>query len=88
MVTNAIVHGVGIVRVVADYDGTRIRVEVHDEDPAAPQAHVTHATALDEHGRGLQLIAMIADSWGTTSTPAGKCVWIEFAAAGVAPLPS
>jgi anti-sigma regulatory factor (Ser/Thr protein kinase) len=87
LVTNAIVHGAGTVRVVADFDGTRLRVEVHDQDPAAPEAHVTHASQLDEHGRGLQLIAMIADSWGTKRTPEGKAVWIELTAAGVAPLP-
>jgi hypothetical protein len=86
-VTNAIVHGFGTVRVLADYDGTRVRVEVHDQDSAVPEAHVTHATQLDEHGRGLQLIAMIADSWGTKRTSAGKAVWIELTAAGVAPLP-
>jgi anti-sigma regulatory factor (Ser/Thr protein kinase) len=87
LVTNAILHGVGAVRLVADYDGTRIRVEVHDHDPNAPEAHVTAATQLDEHGRGLQLIAMLADSWGTRRTDVGKAVWIELAAAGAPPLP-
>ena len=85
--TNAIVHGVGNVLVVADWDGVRIRVEVHDQDSRGPQAHVTAATQLDEHGRGLQLIAMLADSWGTTHTESGKLVWIELAAAGAPPLP-
>ena len=87
LVTNAIIHGMGTVVVVADWDGVRIRVEVHDEDPNGPSAHVTAATQLDEHGRGLQLIAMLADSWGTTQTNAGKSVWIELAAAGAPPLP-
>ena len=87
LVTNAIVHGTGTVLVVAHWDGARIRVEVHDQDPSGPQAHVTAATQLDEHGRGLQLIAMLADSWGTDSTDAGKSVWIELAAAGAPPLP-
>lgn len=87
MVTNAIVHGVGAVRMVADFDGARIRVEIHDQDPNPPEAHVTAATELDEHGRGLQLIAMLADSWGTKRTDDGKVVWIEIAKAGIPPLP-
>lgn len=87
LVTNAIVHGVGNVLVIADWDGVRIRVEVHDHDPNGPQAHVTAAPQLDEHGRGLQLIAMLADTWGTERTDVGKSVWIELAAAGAPPLP-
>ena len=33
----------------------------------------------DERGRGLQLVAMLADRWGTRPTPAGKAVWCMFA---------
>ena len=87
LVTNAVVHGLGAVRVLADFDGTRIRVEVHDHDPIPPRPHVTAATELDEHGRGLQLVAMLADRWGSTRTFDGKMVWIELAVAGPAPLP-
>jgi hypothetical protein len=29
----------------------------------------------DVHGRGLQLVAQIADQWGTRPTPGGKSVW-------------
>jgi len=87
LVTNAVVHASGAVQVLADYDGVRVRVEVHDEDPGTPHAHVTAPTELDEHGRGLQLVAMLADKWGSTATSAGKAVWIEFAAAGPSPLP-
>jgi hypothetical protein len=32
-------------------------------------------TPEDEHGRGLQLVALIADRWGTRPTPDGKSVW-------------
>jgi hypothetical protein len=36
-------------------------------------------TADDIHGRGLQLVAMMADQWGTRPTPAGKSVWCVLA---------
>ena len=32
-------------------------------------------TPEDEHGRGLQLVALIADRWGTRPTAEGKAVW-------------
>jgi anti-sigma regulatory factor (Ser/Thr protein kinase) len=86
LVTNAVVHGVGPVRIVADFDGHRVRVEVHDRDPDHPQAHVTAPTELDEHGRGLQLVAMLADRWGSLRTGDGKAVWVELALAGPSPL--
>ena len=86
LVTNAVLHATGLVQVLADFDGTRLRLEVHDEDSSPLRAHVTAPTELDEHGRGLQLVAMLADSWGTTMTNGGKAVWIELAAAGPPPL--
>lgn len=86
LVTNAVVHGVGPVRLVADFDGDRVRIEVHDREPHGPRAHVSAATDLDEHGRGLQLVAMLADRWGSLGTADGKVVWIELAAAGASPL--
>lgn len=87
LVTNALLHATGTVQVFGDYDGVRVRVEVHDHDAAVPKGHVTPPADLDEHGRGLQLIAMLADSWGSTPTSLGKAVWIELAAAGPPPLP-
>ena len=32
-------------------------------------------TPDDEHGRGLQLVALLADRWGTRPTEHGKAVW-------------
>jgi hypothetical protein len=33
---------------------------------------------LQEHGRGLQLVARVADRWGTRPTTTGKAVWCSF----------
>lgn len=87
MVTNAVIHGFGPVQVRGSFDGYRVRIEVQDDATAVPRAHVTAATELDEHGRGLQLIAMLADDWGTAGTATGKSVWVELATAGAPPLP-
>jgi anti-sigma regulatory factor (Ser/Thr protein kinase) len=76
--TNALVHGVppgrGF-RLYLRYDGAVLRVEVHDPGPGIPQ--VVH-TADDEGGRGLLLVAAVADEWGVGERRPGKVVWCEF----------
>ncbi|WP_107440210.1 ATP-binding protein [Streptomyces sp. 142MFCol3.1] len=49
--------------------------EVSDTSPSAP--HVTHARTIDESGRGLFIIASVAEQWGTRYTSDGKIVWAE-----------
>jgi hypothetical protein len=39
-------------------------------------------TSDDEHGRGLQLVSLLADRWGTRPTPEGKAVWCVFSLTG------
>ncbi|MER5727588.1 ATP-binding protein [Streptomyces sp. NPDC002138] len=49
-------------RVTAYLDGDRCRIEVTDSGPGFPPATVTrHRPSLAEHGRGLSLIAELAD---------------------------
>ncbi|MGW1707809.1 SpoIIE family protein phosphatase [Streptomyces sp. NPDC002206] len=49
--------------------------EVSDNATSAPQ--VKHARTIDETGRGLFIIASLADQWGTRHQPQGKTVWAE-----------
>ncbi|MGW5275754.1 SpoIIE family protein phosphatase [Streptomyces sp. NPDC004044] len=49
--------------------------EVSDSATSAPQ--VKHARTIDETGRGLFIIASLADQWGTRHQPQGKTVWAE-----------
>jgi anti-sigma regulatory factor (Ser/Thr protein kinase) len=49
--------------------------EVSDAAPSAP--HVKHARTIDETGRGLFIIASLADQWGTRYQAQGKTVWAE-----------
>lgn len=80
LATNAIEHGTPagrefLVRVTVTR-GT-LRVEVHDAGGGRPE--VREATAHDDDGRGLFLVAGFADDWGvSTRNGPGKVVWAEF----------
>lgn len=49
--------------------------EVSDASGSAP--HLKHARTVDESGRGLFIIATLADHWGTRYHAQGKTVWAE-----------
>jgi serine phosphatase RsbU (regulator of sigma subunit) len=53
--------------------GPSVVCEVYDGSQALPR--VRHPLLDDEFGRGLQLVAMLADHWGTRFTERGKCIW-------------
>ncbi|MEV0485752.1 ATP-binding protein [Streptomyces sp. NPDC050508] len=79
LATNALVHGVPPgrqFRVFLRYDGQVLRVEVHDSGGGSP--HVGAADDGDEGGRGLLLVAALADKWGVAERDLGKVVWAEF----------
>ena len=77
VVTNAVVHGDGTVQIRAHARGGRLRVEVQDE--GAGQPSVRHAGPEDEGGRGVKLLAALADAWGVEPVVGGKYVWFELA---------
>ncbi|MEU8588892.1 SpoIIE family protein phosphatase [Streptomyces sp. NPDC048664] len=51
--------------------------EVSDGRDTAP--HLRHARTTDEGGRGLFIVAQLAQTWGTRYSPVGKTVWTELA---------
>lgn len=59
-------------------DASRLVIVVWDAVPQPPA--LTRASALDEHGRGLLLVAALGSDWGCYTRPgvAGKFVWAEF----------
>jgi serine phosphatase RsbU (regulator of sigma subunit)/PAS domain-containing protein/anti-sigma regulatory factor (Ser/Thr protein kinase) len=74
LVTNAIRYATGPIRVRLLRD-RRLICEVSDASSTAP--HLRYAASLDEGGRGLFLVAQLAESWGTRYTPTGKIIWSE-----------
>ncbi|MFF7752721.1 ATP-binding protein [Streptomyces sp. NPDC007971] len=77
LATNALVHGAPPGRgflLRLRYDGRLVRAEVHDSGPGVPRV----AEDADEGGRGLLLVAALADEWGVAERRPGKVVWCEW----------
>jgi hypothetical protein len=73
LVTNAIVHTGGPLRVRIENVEDGIRIEVDDVAPEL-RAGATHD---DIGGWGLQIVSGLADRWGVTVQTWGKTVWAE-----------
>ncbi|GAA4121750.1 hypothetical protein GCM10022215_26960 [Nocardioides fonticola] len=91
LATNAITHAQGEVTVTVRIEADRLTVEVADGSTRQPRpreealpADPGDWTALDEHGRGLQLVQALADTWGVETDHAGKRVHFSVNPAGVA----
>ncbi|MFJ3714598.1 SpoIIE family protein phosphatase [Streptomyces sp. NPDC090057] len=74
LVTNAIRYGRGPIGVRLLRERTLI-CEVSDGSTTSP--HLRYAASTDEGGRGLFLVAQLAERWGTRYTPHGKIIWAE-----------
>jgi hypothetical protein len=46
-------------------------------DAGSTTPHLRRARAFDEGGRGLLLVAQLAERWGTRHARQGKTVWAE-----------
>jgi anti-sigma regulatory factor (Ser/Thr protein kinase) len=77
VLTNAVVHGLGPVRLRLRRTETEVTVIVSDRGRYQPQPRLADLT--DESGRGLSLLEMLATSWGARATEEGKDVWFTLA---------
>ncbi|MFF3395098.1 ATP-binding protein [Streptomyces sp. NPDC002669] len=83
LVTNAVLHGVppgrGLrVRLYWEQAGGVLRIEVHDSGDGEVRPRDSGAAHDEEGGRGLLLVAALADRWGVGERNPGKVVWCEF----------
>lgn len=93
LATNALVHGVPpgrgyLVRLLNEDAGRRLRVEVHDSGDGRPALAPPGGSGTGsgtgarpeeaESGRGLLLVAALADTWGVGERDPGKVVWCAF----------
>ncbi|MBO8195506.1 SpoIIE family protein phosphatase [Streptomyces oryzae] len=74
LVTNAIRYGSEPIRVRLLHQSS-LTCEVSDGSSTSP--HLRRAAATEEGGRGLFLVAQLAERWGTRYTPYGKVMWTE-----------
>ena len=77
LVTNAILYGLGPLELRAHTEGSALRIEVRDQEPASPPVLRSDADLTEIGGRGLQLVDTLADRWGWSAEPEGKVVWFE-----------
>jgi anti-sigma regulatory factor (Ser/Thr protein kinase) len=76
LATNAVIHATSTIQLRIGV-GDEIRVEVRDTGADIPA--VTAGGAEDESGRGLSIVATLADTWDWSRRDSGKVVWFELA---------
>ena len=86
LVTNAIVHGWGLIDVAMTLNDDRIRLEVADQGLAAPTSWAHERSGNGVGGWGLGLVEHISDAWGHSLDDGTTRVWME-RQAGAHPFP-
>ncbi|OQR61483.1 phosphatase [Streptomyces maremycinicus] len=85
LVTNAVRYGRPPIRLRLIRDRALL-CEVSDGSSTTP--HLRRARVFDEGGRGLFLVAQLAEHWGTRHARRGKTVWAELGDSAELPLPT
>ncbi|GAA2984809.1 ATP-binding protein [Actinokineospora diospyrosa] len=80
LVTNAIEHSGGDIRVELSLAGGRVLLRVGDDAEATPVRKAP--SLLSERSRGLTIVAAMSLAWGHEPDGDGKWVWAEFAQVG------
>jgi anti-sigma regulatory factor (Ser/Thr protein kinase) len=77
LVTNAVAYSPGPVTLEVGLEDTRLAICVTDES-ATPPSMREAADSFATSGRGLHLVAALADQWGYAPIPGfGKTVWAQ-----------
>lgn len=73
LATNAIIHGRPPIQLRLRRTTSDVLLEVIDSANFLPRK--LRPTPDDEHGRGLQIVAILAERWGVRATDNGKSIW-------------
>lgn len=73
LATNSVRHAATAFTVSVEVGDPGVRVEVADQDPTVPVPKAT--TRRDLSGRGLAIVARLAQDWGVEPVDGGKLVW-------------
>lgn len=76
LATNAVIHAGTPFSVSLSFDGSTIRISVHDWSSARPVMRDAVPTAAS--GRGLRLVDAVTRDWGVEPATDGKTIWAEF----------
>jgi anti-sigma regulatory factor (Ser/Thr protein kinase) len=76
LVANAVRYGHGLVDVQLRRGFGVVRIEVSD-DSTEPFAQAVHPPEPPTSGRGLHIVAALADSWGVDYAGDHKTVWAQ-----------
>ncbi len=78
LATNCVRHANSDFTITITIDATGLRVEVSDQGDGEPQ--LRHPGPTEPTGRGLHIVASLADDWGTrTNHNGGSTVWFNLA---------
>lgn len=77
LATNAVLHAGDQAELRLRQAPSALVVEVLDASPVTPRRRASDAES--ESGRGVAVVAALADRWGFRPTPEGKAVWAEIA---------
>jgi len=72
LATNAVVHARTEFVVEIDQVGDQVVLSVLDSAPTLP---FLQDNLESVHGRGLRIIGILSENWGTTPSVAGKRIW-------------
>ena len=78
LVTNAMVHARAGCTIEVQHHDDLVRLEVRDPSSAPPTMRTAHPHNIG--GRGLPLVAAVAQAWGWEPTVGGKRVWAHLVA--------